>query len=86
MKKTAKKKPESAADPSSWYEIDEWIPADKARANVACWAPVAVKDGAGLKVWREEDRELAEKEFAAIKPGRKMRLVLVTRKVMEEKS
>lgn len=46
--------------------------------------------GAGVHQgrWRiqEEDEASAQKEFEAIKPGRSMRLVLVTRKVLKEKS
>jgi hypothetical protein len=65
-----------------WYEIHEWIPPANARANVGVWAPVCVRDGAGLQVWREENLELAESQFQVVDPNRRFRLVLVSRKVV----
>jgi len=81
--KAKKRRPPSL---EAWYEIEEWIPPENARANVGCWARVYVGNEHGeAQVYREKDAELAAAEFEKIPPGRRFRLVLVSRKVISEK-
>ena len=68
-----------------FYEIEEWIPPENARANIGYWTPVCERDRGGLKTWQEDHEAAAVAKFDSLaNESRRFRLVLVRRKVLAQ--